>query len=185
MGKIKIVEEKLGGVLLMEPTIFPDSRGFFMETYNTMDLQEIGIRDVFVQDNQSRSVKGVLRGLHFQKQPHPTSKLVRCIRGQMFDVVVDIRKKSPTFKKWESFTLSENNKRLLYVPIGFAHGFCVLSGEAEMAYKVSEYFYKECDAGVRWNDPDVDVKWPVTNPIVSEKDANLPFLTDALESSGF
>jgi dTDP-4-dehydrorhamnose 3,5-epimerase len=178
MGKIKIIEEKLGGALLMEPSVFFDNRGFFMETYNIMDLKELGVGDVFKQDNQSYSIKNVLRGLHFQKNPHPTSKLVRCIKGEIFDVVVDLRRESPTFKKWKSFVLSEENKRLLYVPIGFAHGFYVLSDGAVVSYKVSEIFYKECDAGVRWNDPDIGVEWPISSPIISDKDANLPFLKD-------
>lgn len=168
----------------MEPTIFPDARGFFMETYSVRDLEELGIKDTFVQDNQSRSVRGVLRGPHFQRQPHPTSKLVRCTKGEIFDVVVDLRPESPTFKKWNSFILSEDNKRLLYIPIGFAHGFYVSSDEAEVLYKVNEYFYKECDAGLRWNDPDIRINWPISNPIVSDKDANLPFLSDLLKSEG-
>ncbi len=178
MGKFKILDKKFGEVMLLEPTVFGDNRGFFMETYNAKDLEEVGIKDVFIQDNQSRSVGKVLRGLHFQTMPHPTSKLVRCIRGEIFDVVVDLREDSDTFKKWEGFVLSEENKRLLYVPVGFAHGFCVTSGEAEVAYKVNEYFYKECDAGIKWNDPNVGVEWPFSDPVVSDKDSKLPFLNE-------
>lgn len=182
MAQIKIVEEKLNGVVLIEPTVFPDDRGYFMETYNAKELEKAGIKDVFVQDNQSRSIRGVLRGLHFQKQPHPTSKLVRCVNGEIFDVVVDLRPNSPTFKQWAGFVLSGENKRILYVPIGFAHGFYVSSDEAEVLYKVNEYFYKECDAGIRWNDPEIGVNWPGSNPLVSPKDADLPLLKDAIKS---
>ncbi len=184
MGKIKIVERKFGEVLLIEPTVFSDERGFFMETYNAKEMAEIGIKDVFLQDNQSHSMGGVVRGLHFQRQPHPTSKLVRCIKGEILDIVVDLRAMSPTFKQWSGFNLSENNKKSLYVPFGFAHGFCVVSAEADVAYKTSEYFYKDYDAGIRWNDPEIGVEWPQKDPIVSSRDSQLPLLREIFKVNG-
>jgi len=166
-------------VVLIEPTIFEDERGFFMESYKYSEFANFGIKEKFVQDNHSKSIKGVLRGLHYQKHPKAQAKLVRVIRGKIFDVAVDIRRNSPTYGKWVGIVLSEENKKMLYIPVGFAHGFCVLSDEAEVLYKTTEEYAPEYDRGIIWNDPDIDIKWPIDNPILSSKDAALPRLKDA------
>ncbi len=166
-------------VILIEAQTFGDERGFFMETFKESDFAANGINSRFVQDNYSHSVKGVLRGLHYQKNPKPQAKLVGAIRGKIFDVAVDIRKGSPTYGKWVSEVLSEDNHRMLYVPVGFAHGFCVLSDEADIVYKVTEEFAPECDRGIIWNDPELGISWPVERPVVSKKDAQQPTLKDA------
>ena len=165
-------------VILIEPTVFPDERGFFMESYKYSEFAAFGISEAFVQDNHSRSTKGVLRGLHYQKPPKVQGKLVRVVVGEIFDVGVDIRKGSPTYGKWVGERLSAENKRMLYIPPGFAHGFCVLSEVAEVLYKATEEYAPEYDAGIRWNDPDIGIEWPIEHPILSEKDAGLPFLRE-------
>ena len=169
-------------VILIEPRVFGDDRGFFMETYKKSDFLKVGIREEFVQDNHSKSIKGVLRGLHYQLEPKAQGKLIRCIRGKIFDVAVDIRKNSPTFKKWVGVELSEDNKLMVYVPPGFAHGFLTLSEEAEVLYKTTEEYAPELDSGIIWNDEDIGVNWPidmVDRIILSEKDKKLPNLKNA------
>ncbi len=165
-------------VILIEPQVFPDERGFFMETYKYSEFAAFGIREEFVQDNHSRSVKGVLRGLHYQRAPKAQGKLVRVVVGEIFDVGVDIRKGSPTYGKWVGERLSAENKRMLYIPPGFAHGFCVLSKVAEVLYKTTEEYAPEYDAGIRWNDPEIGIRWPIEHPILSQKDAALPRLRE-------
>ena len=169
-------------VILVKPKVFSDERGFFLESYKKSDFWENGIKEEFMQDNHSKSVKGVLRGLHYQLPPKAQGKLVRCIRGKIFDVAVDIRKNSPTFKKWVAVELSEENKYMLYIPPGFAHGFLTLSEEAEVLYKTTNEYAPELDRGIIWNDPEININWPieiVKEPILSNKDKNLPFLKDA------
>jgi dTDP-4-dehydrorhamnose 3,5-epimerase len=156
-----------------------DERGYFMELYKQSAFAANGIPATFVQDNHSHSVRGVLRGLHYQKQPKAQDKLVIVTRGQIFDVAVDIRTSSPTYRKWIGRVLSSDNSHMLYIPAGFAHGFCVLSEEADVIYKVTEEYAHELDRGIRWNDPDIGVEWPVAQPILSPKDAQLPLLQDA------
>ena len=182
MGKFKIIETSIEGLYIIEPTVFGDNRGFFMESYNKREFEKIGLDMNFVQDNHSRSKKGVLRGLHFQKK-HPQGKLVRVIRGKVFDVAVDLRKGSPTFGKWYGIILSDENHLMFYIPEGFAHGFLVLSEEADFFYKCTDFYYPEYDAGIIWNDPDIGIKWPfgeyrIKEPILSEKDSKLPRLRD-------
>lgn len=166
-------------VVLIEPKVFQDGRGFFMETYKFSDFAAFGIAERFVQDNHSRSKKSVIRGLHYQNPPKAQGKLVRAVVGEIFDVAVDIRRGSPTYGKWVGEKLSSENKRMLYTPPGFAHGFCVLSAEAEVVYKVTEEYAPEHEAGIIWNDPDIGISWPIANPIISEKDAALPCLKEA------
>ncbi len=172
MGKIKVTRCDIEGLCVIEPTVFGDERGYFMETYNYNDFAAEGLDMKFVQDNQSCSVKGVLRGLHFQKQ-FPQGKLVRAIRGSVFDVAVDLREGSKTFGKWFGVTLSEENKKMFYIPEGFAHGFVVLSDIAEFAYKVTDFYHPGDEGGLAWNDPAIGVEWPIepgTKLILSEKD---------------
>lgn len=166
-------------VILIEPKVFPDERGVFMETYKYSDFSDFGIAERFVQDNCSRSRRGVLRGLHYQKPPKAQGKLVLAVAGEVFDVAVDIRRGSPTYGKWVGETLSAENKRMLYIPPGFAHGFCVLSEEAEVLYKVTEEYSSQHEAGIIWNDPEIGIHWPIEQPIVSTKDAALPTLSEA------
>ena len=167
-------------VILIEPAIFRDERGFFMESYKYSDFVAFGIKEHFVQDNHSRSVKGVLRGLHYQKHPKAQGKLVRVVVGEVFDVGVDIRLGSPTYGKWVGEVLSAENKRMLYIPPGFAHGFCVLSDVADVLYKTTEEYAPEYDAGIIWNDPEIGIQWPIEHPILSEKDAVLPMSRETL-----
>jgi len=166
-------------VILIEPKVFPDERGSFMETYKYSDFAKIGIKEYFVQDNYSKSLKGILRGLHFQKNPNAQGKLVQCLKGKIFDVVVDIRKGSHTFGKWVGAELSEENNLVLYVPSGFAHGFVVLSEAADVMYKCTREYSPEDDRGIIWNDPDINIYWPVKDPVLSEKDKKHPALKDA------
>ena len=179
----EFIKTEMPDVILVKPKVFNDKRGFFMETYKKSDFESAGIDTDFVQDNHSKSIKGVLRGLHFQKEPFAQGKLVRCVKGKIFDVAVDIRKGSPTFGKWVGYELSDENRLMLWIPKGFAHGFLTLSDEAEVIYKVSGGEYApEYDAGIRWNDPDINIRWPldkVEQVLLSEKDRNLPFLKDA------
>jgi len=174
---MKITETKLPGVLLIEPKVFGDERGFFLESFHAQRYADIGIVGNFVQDNHSRSSKGVLRGLHFQKR-HPQGKLVYLTRGTVFDVAVDIRKDSPTFGQWVGVTLTAKNHQQFYIPPGFAHGFCVLSEIADFHYKCTDYYHPEDEGSLRWNDPDVGIAWEVAEPILSPKDANAGFLKD-------
>jgi dTDP-4-dehydrorhamnose 3,5-epimerase len=168
-------------VVLIKPKVFRDERGFFMETFKKEDFERAGIDFNPVQENHSKSRYGVLRGLHFQKEPYQQAKLVRCIRGKVFDVAVDIRKDSPTFGKYVSIILSSANKRILFIPKGFAHGFQVLSKEAEITYLVDVPYKPEYDAGIVWNDEDLKIDWPIKQPILSEKDKYLPKLKEVIK----
>ena len=159
----------LPGVMIVEPKVFEDPRGFFMETYRKSVFQEAGIAAEFVQDNHSRSAAKTLRGLHFQAQ-RPQGKLVRVIRGEVFDVAVDLRRESPTFGRWVGVYLSESNRLQLYIPPGLAHGFCVTSDGAEFTYKCTEYYHPEFERTLLWNDPQVGVAWPISDPLLSDKD---------------
>jgi dTDP-4-dehydrorhamnose 3,5-epimerase len=172
---------EISGLVLVEPRVFPDARGFFLESYKESEFRQGGIAHYFVQDNHSQSKKNVLRGLHFQRRPRAQGKLVRVIQGSVWDVMVDLRKDSPTYKRWLGMEISEENNRMLFIPPGFAHGFVTLSEVAHLLYKCTEEYDPVLDAGVRWNDPDIGVKWPVRDPIVSDKDKSLPFLRE-LES---
>ncbi len=174
---MKVTQTALAGVVIIEPKIFPDARGFFVETYNKDRYAASGIDIDFVQDNLSFSSKGVLRGLHYQ-EPHAQGKLVYILQGEVWDVAVDIRHGSPTFGEWTAVTLSSENKKQFYIPPGFAHGFCVMSETALFSYKCTEFYHPECDGGFRWDDPEIGIDWPVTEPILSEKDGKLPFLRD-------
>lgn len=172
MGKFNFIKTDIDGVIIVEPTAYGDSRGYFMETYQREDFVKGGIDVEFVQDNQSMSTKGVLRGLHFQKQ-FPQSKLVRCIKGEVFDVAVDLRPGSPTYGKWEGVLLTEENKRQFFIPKNFAHGFLVLSDVAEFVYKVDDFYHPNDEGGLMWNDPDIGVEWPTPNGLeikLSDKD---------------
>ena len=167
-------------VIVITPRVFNDDRGFFMETYKSSDFINNGIKKDFVQDNHSKSSKGVLRGLHYQKAPKAQAKIVRCIKGAIFDVAVDIRKGSKTYGKWVGVELTEENKKMLYIPAGFAHGFCVRSEIAEICYKSSDEYSPENDRGIMWNDPEIGIDWNLdSEPIISEKDAKHPLLKDA------
>ena len=166
-------------LILVEPRVFKDSRGFLMESYKKSDFAANGISAEFVQDIHSHSVSGVLRGLHYQLHPKAQAKLVRVVKGEVFDVAVDIRGNAPTFGQWEGVVLSEENFRMFFIPEGFAHGFCVLSDEAEFAYKVTAEFAPDLDRGIVWDDPAIAIDWPVADPILSRKDLELPLLADA------
>ena len=175
---MKVVETKLKDCVIIEPSVFGDERGFFLETFHAVryaDFAEISLP--FVQDNHSRSSKGVLRGLHFQIKK-PQGKLVRVVRGEVYDVAVDIRKSSSTFGQWEGVILSEENKRQFWVPPGFAHGFLVLSDTADFEYKCTDYYDPSDEGSVLWNDPDLDIPWPLADPILSNKDASAGRLVD-------
>ena len=172
MGKIKVTPCPIQGLYMIEPTLFGDERGYFMETYNQNDMKEAGLDMTFVQDNQSMSVKGVLRGLHYQKQ-FPQGKLVRVVRGRVFDVAVDLRAESETYGKWFGVELSEENKKQFYIPEGFAHGFLVLSDVAEFCYKCTDFYHPGDEGGMIWNDPEIGIQWPIEEGmklIISEKD---------------
>jgi dTDP-4-dehydrorhamnose 3,5-epimerase len=169
----------LKDAILIQPKFFKDKRGFFVESYSKNKFLENGIDVDFVQDNHSLSVeRGVLRGLHFQKNPHAQAKLVRVTRGKVCDVIVDLRKDSPTFRKWEGFELSAENGLILFVPKGFAHAFCTLEENTEFMYKVDDFYAPECDSGIIWNDPDLKIDWPIEDPILSGKDSQLKQLKD-------
>lgn len=178
MGKFNFIKTPIEGLYIIEPTIFGDDRGYLMETYNHKEFEEAGLDMIFVQDNQSKSKKGVLRGLHFQRQK-PQGKLVRVLRGEVFDVAVDIRKSSPTYGKWYGIILSDENKKQLYVAEGFAHGFLVLSDEAEFVYKCTNFYDPSDEDGIRWDDPAIGIEWPIEelgDILLSEKDKQLNFL---------
>ena len=172
MSKFKITKCEIEGLYILEPKGFYDDRGYFMETYNQNDFDELGLNMKFVQDNESKSKRGVLRGLHFQKK-HPQGKLVRVIKGSVYDVAVDIRKNSKTFGKWVGVELSEENKKQFYIPEGFAHGFLVLSEEAQFVYKCSDFYYPEDEGGIIYNDSTINISWPIPEDmevVISEKD---------------
>ena len=172
MGKIKVTPCPIQGLYVIEPSVFGDERGYFMETYNQNDMREAGLSMVFVQDNQSMSVKGVLRGLHYQKQ-YPQGKLVRVVKGTVFDVAVDLRAGSDTYGKWYGVELSEENRKQFYIPEGFAHGFLVLSDLAEFCYKCTDFYQPGDEGGMIWNDPEIGIRWPIPEGmelIISEKD---------------
>ena len=182
MEKLIKIPTSLPDIFIIEPTVFSDSRGFFFESYSSRDMERIGIRDDFVQDNQSCSAKGVVRGLHFQIK-HPQGKLVRVLRGSIYDVVVDIRKQSPIFGTSIGFEISAQDFRMLWIPVGFAHGFLSLEDHTEVLYKTTDFYYPEYDAGIRWNDPYLGINWPlaqhgISSAIISEKDARLPLLKE-------
>ncbi len=176
---MKVIPTELLGVLVIEPKVFADDRGFFLETYNAARFREAGIPDAFVQDNHSRSNRNVLRGLHYQ-EPNPQGKLVRCSRGAMWDVAVDIRVGSPTFRRWVGLELTEENKRMLWVSPGFAHGFCALSDECDVIYKCTALYDPANDRGIAWNDPEIGIQWPISKPLLSPKDAAAPRLKEAV-----
>ena len=168
----------LSGLVIIEPRVFEDERGFFMEVFKRSDFNAAGIPD-FVQENHSHSSKGTLRGLHFQRAPRAQGKLVRVLVGEVFDVAVDIRRGSPSYGRWQGVSLSEENRRMLYIPPGYAHGFCVLSDVAELMYLTSAEYARELEGGIIWNDPDLGIEWPVTNPFLSERDLTWPRLREA------
>lgn len=172
---MKIVETDLAGVVVVEPKVFGDARGFFYETWQKERYEEAGIKGTFVQDNVSFSRKGVLRGLHYQ-QPHSQGKLVSVLQGEVFDVAVDIRVGSPQFGKWTGVILSGENHRQLWIPEGFAHGFCVLSDTAFFSYKCTDVYTPACEGGILWNDPDIGIKWPIEEVVLSDKDQIYPLL---------
>ncbi|MFA6184884.1 MAG: dTDP-4-dehydrorhamnose 3,5-epimerase [Candidatus Shapirobacteria bacterium] len=175
---MNFIKTKIEGLIIIEPSVFPDDRGFFMESYNQKVFAENGINVQFVQDNHSQSTKGVLRGLHFQKPPFAQDKLVRCTRGEILDVAVDIRKNSPTFGQHETVILSEENKKMVFIPKGFAHAFLVLSDVADFQYKCSNFYNKESEGGLLWNDSEISIDWPVMDYILSDKDKLWPSLEE-------
>lgn len=180
MGKIKVTTCEIKGMFVIEPAVFGDDRGYFMETYNQRDMEAAGLNMVFVQDNQSMSRQGVLRGLHYQIN-HPQGKLVRVIRGEVFDVGVDLRPGSSTYGQWHGELLSAENKKQFYIPEGFAHGFYVLSDVAEFCYKCTDFYHPDDEGGIRWNDPDISVDWPLVEGVpvlLSDKDSIQPFFKE-------
>ena len=174
---MKLVRTELEEVILIEPRIFVDPRGFFMETFHRERYEELGIREDFCQDNLSFSSRNTLRGLHYQ-YPNAQAKLVQVLQGEIFDVAVDIRRGSPSFGRAVGVTLSERNRHQMFIPKGFAHGFCVLSETALFAYKCSDFYTPDCDRGVLWSDPSIGIRWPVEEPLLSAKDQRLPLLND-------
>lgn len=173
----RVIETKIEGLVALEPEVHGDQRGFLVETYSAGEWRAAGIDCDFVQHNHSRSVRNTLRGLHFQTSPGQ-AKLVRCARGAIFDVAVDLRKDSPTFGRWEGHRLDDVTHRQLFVPVGFAHGFCVLSDYADVSYLISSPYDPETEAGIRWDDPDVGVEWPIADPLLSERDKTAPSLSE-------
>lgn len=177
---MKIIDTKISGVKILEPRVFGDSRGFFLESWNRKQFQDAGLPTEFVQDNHSRSAQGVLRGLHYQVK-HPQGKLVRVTQGEVFDVAVDIQKSSPTYGDWVGVHLSAENHRLFWVPPGFAHGFYVISDSADFQYKCTDYYAPEYERSLSWDDPAIGIEWPLVNgkpPVLSDKDADCPLLSD-------
>lgn len=182
MGVLTKIETTLPEVFLLEPKVFSDSRGFFFESYSRRDFEKFGIQDEFVQDNHSRSIKGTVRGMHFQSQ-HPQGKLVRVLRGSIFDAAVDIRKNSPTYGKSIGVEITADSHRMIWVPVGFAHGFIALEDNTEVHYKTTDFYYPEYDAGILWNDPTLGIDWPLKKYNIcagnlSDKDGKLPLLKD-------
>ncbi len=187
MAKFKKVETGIEGLVIIEPTVFGDHRGFFLESYNKREFAEIGLTIEFVQDNHSKSKRGVLRGLHFQTK-HPQGKLVRVIKGSVWDVAIDLREGSLTFGKWYGVFLSSANKKMFYLPEGFAHGFLTLEDDTEFLYKATDYYYPEYDAGIKYDDQEIRIEWPLAeyrlskeDILLSEKDKNLPTLNEYLK----
>jgi dTDP-4-dehydrorhamnose 3,5-epimerase len=177
---MKVIPTKLSDVFIIEPTVHYDERGFFMESFNLQEFKQNKFETNYVQDNHSLSMEaGVIRGLHYQLNPKAQTKLVRVISGAIFDVVVDIRKQSPTFGNWIGVILSESNKRQLFIPKGFAHGFCTIVPNTQVQYKVDNYYSPEHERGILWNDPALGIEWPTSNPILSEKDQKHPILIHA------
>lgn len=175
---MKVLATELPGLVVIEPVVHRDARGFFLETWREARYREHGIDARFVQDNHSRSQRGTLRGLHAQLAPRPMAKLVRCVAGAIFDVAVDLRRGSPGYGRWAGFELSAENFRQLYLPVGFAHGFCVLSESAEVEYKCSEIYAPEHEIAIAWNDPRIGVRWPVQEPVLSPRDREAPALAE-------
>jgi len=177
---MNIIQTELPGVLILEPSVFGDNRGWFMESWSLAKMQAAGLEYNFVQDNHSYSAqKGVLRGIHFQNDPAAQAKLVRCARGAVLDVAVDFRKSSPTYKKWVAVELSAENKRQLLIPRGFGHGFVTVTDDVEFLYKADNLYNASADRSIRYNDPELAINWGIENPIISEKDANAPLLKDS------
>lgn len=175
---MEFIQTEIPDIILVKPNVIEDHRGFFMESYHIEKFKNGGINCTFVQDNHAKSVQNTLRGLHFQVQ-YPQAKLLRCLKGKVFDVAVDIRQDSPYFGKWVGEELSEENRYQLYIPEGFAHGYYVMSETAEIAYKCSEIYHPQDEQGIRWNDPEIAINWPSQNPILSEKDKALPMMADS------
>jgi dTDP-4-dehydrorhamnose 3,5-epimerase len=180
----KRLETKLDGVVLLEPEVYGDERGFLLESFSRAEYSELGIEVDFVQDNHSRSGANILRGIHFQTEPGQ-AKLVRCGRGRIWDVAVDLRRDSPTHGQWEGYELDDVAHRQLFVPVGFGHGFCVLSDIADVLYKVSSYYDPETESGIAWDDPDVAIEWPISEPQLSERDRTAPKLAEVADSLPF
>jgi dTDP-4-dehydrorhamnose 3,5-epimerase len=178
------LETQLDGVVLIEPEVHGDERGFLVETFRDDRWRELGVEVEFVQENHSRSGRGILRGLHFQTRPGQ-GKLVRCLRGRIWDVAVDLRRDSPTYRRWEGYELDDERHRQLFVPAGFGHGFCVLSEQADVAYKLSSYYDPATEAGIAWDDPAVGVEWPISEPVLSERDRTAPRLAEIADSLPF
>lgn len=176
---MKVTETKLKDVFIIEPQVFGDARGWFMESWSEKKLADAGINNQWVQDNHSYSAqKGVLRGLHYQLNPACQAKIVRCTRGEVFDVAVDIRKGSPQYGQWVGVKLTAENKKQLYIPRGFAHGFITLTDDVEVQYKADNYYSPDCDGNIRWDDPDIGVEWPMQPTVLSDKDAKAPLLKE-------
>lgn len=175
---MKVITLELPGVKIIEPTVYADYRGYYKESYSARALQEYGINTVFVQDNHSRTLKkGTIRGIHFQNNPKPQIKLVRCTRGAVLDVVVDLRRDSPTFKEWLAIELSEDNNKQILIPSGFGHGFMTLVDDCEVLYKVDEFYEPQYDRAIAWNDPEININWQIEYPIISDKDRKAPLLS--------
>lgn len=183
---MEFIKTELKDAWLIQPRVFRDLRGFFLESYSKRKFLEAGIAADFVQDNHSLSVKmGVLRGLHFQKPPHTQAKLVRVTKGKVYDVIVDLRKESETYGAWQGFELSAENFRMLFVPRGFAHGFLTLEDNTEFEYKCDNFYESNAESGIIWNDPDLNIDWPIYNPVLSEKDAQLPSWAEFVSNNPF
>jgi dTDP-4-dehydrorhamnose 3,5-epimerase len=180
----EVLETRLDGVVLLEPAVHGDERGFLIESFSASAWAEAGVATEFVQDNHSRSDAGILRGLHFQTDPGQ-AKLVRCVRGRIWDVAVDLRRGSPSFGQWEGHELDDVSHRQLFVPVGFAHGFCVLSEIADVHYKLSSYYDPETEAGIAWDDPEVGVEWPLAEPRTSKRDRSAPRLAEIADALPF
>lgn len=183
--QITVTQTPIEELLVLDAKVFHDERGFFMETYSKRDFQSIGIQDEFVQENHSRSEKNVIRGLHFQDERAPMAKLVRCTRGKIFDVAVDIRSNSETFGKWFGIELSEDNKKMLYIPVGFAHGFQTLTDLTEVQYRQTSYYNPKAEKNISWDDPELNISWPITDPTLSERDQNAMSFTQYKTSPFF
>ncbi|MCD4774144.1 MAG: dTDP-4-dehydrorhamnose 3,5-epimerase [Bacteroidales bacterium] len=175
---MEIVKTKIPGLLIIKPDVFEDDRGYFFESYNRNKFVDAGIDNIFIQDNESKSMKGVLRGLHFQYPPYDQGKLVRVMKGAVIDVALDIRKNSPTYGQWDSIELTESNKMMYWVPPGMAHGFVTLEDETVFFYKCTNLYNKDSEGSIRWNDPDLNIDWGISNPIISEKDKIAPFFKE-------